>query len=129
MNQQESYTALLFLSDVMLYHLDNIKGTPNYRQKLKNLLNQIEPELEKLSNKLHNSIVEQEKNQEKKQDEQGHIPFTEMCFSVSKSYEELAKVFKNTPSWQMPYLVQLIERAKERDVFKQMHLEVEKAIK
>lgn len=48
-NYVKDLYKLGFLSDIFIEIIDRLEGTPIYKQRLKNLLNQVLKELEKIS--------------------------------------------------------------------------------
>lgn len=113
MNKQEHWTAVVFLSECLLFHIDNLEGSPLYKHKLKHHLKQALQEVEKIQEVVWASF---------KQEAQKTPHLMEMNYAVSQAYPKLMQIFKTTPAWQMPYIIQTIEYMQKEDKFKEMQL-------
>lgn len=118
MTKQEHWAAVIFLSECILFHIDNLEKTPHYQQKLKHHLKGAVQEIEKIQEASWKSFKETAKKE--------NMPLMEMNYAVSNAHYALIDLFKNSPSWQIPYMVKVIKDCQEQDLFKTMTLNVEK---
>lgn len=100
------YMMFCFVSDVLVNIIDDLRDTPLNQHKTKQMLNNLEKELEKHIEKNYNNF----NNSKQELDE---IKPIEIYFNLQRSYDHLIDFIKNTHPEEMKLYVEGMQKMKE----------------
>lgn len=110
-----------FLSDIFIEIIDRLEGTPIYKQRLKNLLNQVLKELEKISDfhyKAHQDFGNLPNG------ENSEIRAVDVYFITSNHYKELFELITNSSTDKIVKILEIYKNTPEAD-FEQVAVKYE----
>lgn len=120
-NYVKDFYKLGFLSDIFIEIIDRLEGTPIYKQRLKNLLNQVLKELEKISDfhyKAHQDFGNLPNG------ENSEIRAVDVYFITSNHYKELFELLTNSSTDKIVKILEIYKNTPEAD-FEQVAVKYE----